>query len=133
MAVSPNTDAQVDLVHMFMNSTRGFPCPEVTLWTFNTLTHNMFHLSTECYVKRAHMQCIDVAIRKIASVQDSCLETDVCSTDTGMDAVDGHQVLRGPLLGIIPVLVALIPQLQLWHLHWLVVSAVLGLTCIHMY
>jgi hypothetical protein len=84
------------------------------------------------------MQCIDVAIRKIASVQDSHLETGVRSTNTGMDAVDS---LQGPLLGIIPVLVpcpmnfsvALIPQLQLWHLHWLVVSAVLGVTCIHMY
>jgi hypothetical protein len=51
------------------------------------------------------MQCIDVPIRKMTSIQGTRVETGVRSTSTGMDAVDGHQVLRGPLLWIIAVLV----------------------------
>jgi hypothetical protein len=45
-----------------------------------------------------------------------------------MDEIDRHEVLRGPSVGIVPILVryrvgfptALIPQLKLWHLHRLV-------------
>jgi hypothetical protein len=43
----------------------------------------MLHLSTECYVKTAHPQCVDVAIRKISSVKDDRLETRTASS--GMD------------------------------------------------
>jgi hypothetical protein len=60
----------------------------------------MLGLSTECYVKRAHPQCVDaVAIRKIASTENSHLETDVRSAGSGMDATDRHEVLRGPTAG----------------------------------
>jgi hypothetical protein len=88
----------------------------------------MFRLSTESCVKRDHPQGVDVAIRKIASVEDNRLETDTRSTSSGMDAIDHQEELRGPSAGIVPTLVryrvsfstALVPQLQLQHLHWLV-------------
>jgi hypothetical protein len=88
----------------------------------------MLCLSTECCVKRAHPQHVDVvAIQKIAFIEDDHLETDVHSVSIGMNAVDCHEVLRGPLVWIVPILVRyhvsfstdVIPQLQLWHLHWL--------------
>jgi hypothetical protein len=76
--------------------------------------------------KRAHPQRVNVvAIRNIASVEDDGLETDVRSASSGMDAIDRHEVLRRPSVGIVPILVryrvristALVPQLQLWHLY----------------
>jgi hypothetical protein len=94
----------------------------------------MFHLSTECCVKRPHPHDDVVAIREIASVVDDRLETDVRSTSSGMDGIDRHEVFRGPSVGIVPILVryrvsfsmALVPQLQLWHLHWLVTVQSMG-------
>jgi hypothetical protein len=53
----------------------------------------MLHQSTENYVKRTYSQCVDVAIRQIVSVEDHCLETDVHSASSGVDAIDGHEVL----------------------------------------
>jgi hypothetical protein len=51
----------------------------------------------------------------------------VCSVRSGVDVVNSREVLRGPLVGIVSVVMqyhlsstALIPQLHLWHLHWLV-------------
>jgi hypothetical protein len=52
----------------------------------------------------------------------------VRSASSGMDAIDRHEVLRGPSVGIVPIVMryrvsfsmALVPQLQLWHLHRLV-------------
>jgi hypothetical protein len=53
--------------------------------------------------------------------------TDVRSTNAGLDATDRHEVFGGPSAGIVPILVRyrvsfsplLVPQLQLWHIHWL--------------
>jgi hypothetical protein len=81
-----------------------------------------------CFVHRirAHPQCADgAAIRRIASVQDDRLDTDVSSASRGMDAIVRREVLRGSSLGTVPVLLrdrvrfstALVPHLQLWHLH----------------
>jgi hypothetical protein len=92
------------------------------LWTLNTPSRvlNTLRLSTECCVITAHPQRVDVvAIRKIASVDDDRLETDVRSASSGMDAIDRHEVLRGPPVEIVPILVryrvsfstALVPQL----------------------
>jgi hypothetical protein len=54
----------------------------------------MPHLPRECYVKITHQQCVDViAICRIASIEDNCLETDVCSASSGMDALDHYEVL----------------------------------------
>jgi hypothetical protein len=65
----------------------------------------MLRLSTKC-VKRTHPQHVDgVAIRKIASVEDDRLETDVRSASSGMDAIYRHEVLREPSVGIGPILV----------------------------
>jgi hypothetical protein len=53
----------------------------------------MLHLSTECYAKGAHKQCVDdLAIRKTTSVEDDRLEADVGSANNGMDATDRHEV-----------------------------------------
>jgi hypothetical protein len=79
----------------------------------------MLRLSTECYVKRAHSQCVYIiVIRKIASVKDDCLETNVRSASSGVDEIDGYEVLRLLSVTIVPVLVryrvsfstALVPQ-----------------------
>jgi hypothetical protein len=86
-------------------------------------------LCTEYCVRGADPQRVDVvAIRISASVEDDPLETDLRSASSGMDATDRQEVLRGPSVGIVPILVqyrmsfskALVPRLQLWHLHWLV-------------
>jgi hypothetical protein len=62
-------------------------------------------MSTECYVERAHPQHVDIiAIHKIACREDDHLETDVCSASSGMDSIDHHEVLRGPSVGIVPIL-----------------------------
>jgi hypothetical protein len=95
-------------------------------------------VSTECYVRGAHLQCVDaVVIRKIASAEDDRLGTNVRFASSDMDAIDREEVLRGPPVKIVPILIryrvsfstALVPQLQLCHLHWLVsVSNMLSLT-----
>lgn len=64
----------------------------------------------------------------MALVEDDCLETDVGSTSTGMDAVDRLAALRVASVVTVPVLVryrvnvstALVPHLKLRHLQWLV-------------
>jgi hypothetical protein len=68
-----------------------------------------------------------VVIRKIASVQDDCQEIDVRNACGDMDESEHHEVHRGPLVGRVTLLLgchvssaAFVPQLQLWHLHWLV-------------
>jgi hypothetical protein len=57
------------------------------------------------------------------------LEIDVHSMRGGIDSNDHHTVPQGPLIGMAPILMyvqytsfstPLIPQLQLWHLPWLV-------------
>jgi hypothetical protein len=49
---------------------------------------------SECYVKPAHSQCVNVvAIRKMASIQGENMETDVHTASSGMVAVDRHEVL----------------------------------------
>jgi hypothetical protein len=82
----------------------------------------MLCLSTQCYVKRARPQNVDVvANRKMYSVEDDRVETDMPFTNSGMHATDGHEELRGPSVRIVPILVryrvsfstALVP-----HLHW---------------
>jgi hypothetical protein len=56
------------------------------LWKLNIPSReNTLRLSTECYVKRTHPQRVHVAIRKIALVEDDCLETDVRSASSDMD------------------------------------------------
>jgi hypothetical protein len=73
----------------------------------NTPSHvkNMLHLSTECYAQIGHPQCVEVvAIHKIASVEDDRLETDVHSVSSGVDAIDCHEVLPGPSVWLVPIL-----------------------------
>lgn len=65
----------------------------------------MLHLSTECSVKRSNPQRDVVAIRKIACIQDNRLVTDVCSTSSGMDAINCYGVIRGALVATVPLLV----------------------------
>jgi hypothetical protein len=75
-----------------------------------------------------------LAIRRITSAGDGCLETDVRYASSGMDAIDRHEVLLVPSAGIVPIPVryrvsfstALVPQLQLWHLYWLVPVRLVG-------
>jgi hypothetical protein len=64
----------------------------------------MLRLPPEYYVKGAHPQCVDVSIRKITLVEDDSLETDVHSASSGMGAIARHEVLREPLVGVVPVL-----------------------------
>jgi hypothetical protein len=79
-------------------------------------------------VKTAHPQRVDVATGKTGSVEDDRLEADMRSASSGVDATDRHEVLRGLSVEIIQIFVryrmsfstALVPQLQLWHFHWLV-------------
>jgi hypothetical protein len=69
-------------------------------------SYNTLRLSTEYCVKRSHPQRVYVvAIRKIASAEDDRLETDVRCASSGMDAIDRQEVLRGPSVGIVPILV----------------------------
>jgi hypothetical protein len=54
----------------------------------------MLRLPTEHYVKKEFNHCFDVtAIHKIVSAEDDCLEADVRSTSSSMDATDSHKVL----------------------------------------
>jgi hypothetical protein len=69
-----------------------------------------------------------MASRKTATVVDGRLETNVRPTSSGMAARDLHEVLRRPSVEKVPTVLrycvgfstALAPQLQLWHIHWLV-------------
>jgi hypothetical protein len=57
-------------------------------------------MSVEYYVKRAQPQYDDIVVlNKIASVEDNHLETDVHTMSSGRDAIDRHEVLRGPSVG----------------------------------
>jgi hypothetical protein len=59
----------------------------------------MLCLSTECYAKRALPQCVDVAIRQIASMEDGCLVTDVHSISSDMNAIGCHKCFSVPQFG----------------------------------
>jgi hypothetical protein len=62
----------------------------------------MLCLSTECYAKRAHPQCVDVvAICQIASMEDGRLETDGHSVSSDVDAVDCHEMLQCPSVWLV--------------------------------
>jgi hypothetical protein len=58
----------------------------------------------------------------------------VSSVSSGIDVIDGHVVLREPSVVTVSFPVrygesfttALVPQLQLWHLHWLVFPQSMG-------
>jgi hypothetical protein len=54
-------------------------------------------LSTECYIKRAHLTYVVIATSIIVTAEDRSLETDVCSVNSGMDAADHHKVLHQTL------------------------------------
>jgi hypothetical protein len=66
-----------------------------------------------------------VALRKIASLKNNSLKRGMCSACSRMDATDCHEVLRGPLLGLVPIVVryrasfstALVSQLHFSHLY----------------
>lgn len=76
----------------------------------------MLHLATECCAKKTHSPHVDVAISKIASIQDDRLERDLCLASGDMAATDHHDVLGESSVGVFPVLVsfstALVPQLH---------------------
>jgi hypothetical protein len=59
------------LIPSFADNIRIIPCPEVVVVDIeHILTVNMLHPSTECCVKRAYPQCVDViAVHKIASTR----------------------------------------------------------------
>jgi hypothetical protein len=108
---------------MFADSMRIIPYPEVTTVDIERI---LTRKTSFVPGTRAHPQCVDgAAIRKIVSVQDDRLDKDVSSASSGMDATDHREVLRGSSLGTVPILLrdrlsfsaALIPCLQLWHLH----------------
>jgi hypothetical protein len=89
----------------------------------------------EFYVKRTPRQRVNIAaIRKTSCVEDDGPEADMPFVSNGMDATDHHEVLRAPTVGIIPIFLryrvcfstALVPQLQLWQLHWLVSAQSVG-------
>jgi predicted hotdog family 3-hydroxylacyl-ACP dehydratase len=72
----------------------------------NTLTRKTRFVCPQNVVKKGHPHRVDVlAIRKIASVEDDHVETDLHSTSSGMDTIDCHEVLRAPSVGIVPILV----------------------------
>jgi SNF2 family DNA or RNA helicase len=52
----------------------------------------MLRLFTECFVKALHLQCVDVAIRRITSLED-CPKTDRRSASIGMDVIFIFRVL----------------------------------------
>jgi hypothetical protein len=110
---------------MFADSMRIVPCQEVVAVDVeHTLSRETCPV---CYVKRFHLHCHDnIAIRKI-----TCVEEDMSSVSSDMDAINRHEVLTGPSVGTVPVLVpcsldfstALVPQ------HWCPYSP--WHTCIH--
>jgi hypothetical protein len=104
-------------------------CPAVTVVDDeHILTRETFGACTQCYVKRVRPLCVGiVAIGKIASVQDDCLEIDVRTACGDVDESDRHEVHGGPSVGMVTLLLgyhvssaAFIPQLRLQHLDWLV-------------
>jgi hypothetical protein len=76
-------------------------------------------------VKRSNHRWL-VAVHKIG-VQDDSLETEVRSARSGVEPIDLQQVLQGPSVLLVPIVLRyrmsfssdLFTQLQLWHLHWL--------------
>jgi hypothetical protein len=76
-------------------------------------------LSTVCWCHSRSQNCIH---------KDDCLKTDVHSRNSDMDKIDHRAVFWRPLAWIVPIhmwylmssSMALVLQLQLWHLHWLV-------------
>jgi hypothetical protein len=82
----------------------------------------MLRLSTEYHVKRTNPLCVaGVAIRKIASMEDDRLVTEVSFASIGMYTFLRHEIRRGPLVERVQILfsyctcfsTALIQQLQL--------------------
>jgi hypothetical protein len=74
-----------------------------------------------CFVHRirAHSQYADgAAIRRIVSVEDDRLATDVRSASSGMNTIDRRVLPRIFIWDSSNYLVmAFFPQLLLWHLH----------------
>jgi hypothetical protein len=70
----------------------------------------------------------------MASVEDDRLENDVRSTNSGMDAIERHEVLRGPSVEIFRIPMqyrvsysaVLVTQLHFWLLHWMVSAQSVG-------
>jgi hypothetical protein len=86
-----------------MDSMRIIPCPEVTVGEVEHIL--MLRLSAEFYVKTAHPQCVDVVAIRSSSAQDNRQGTYVLSTSSGMNAMNCHEVFRGPSVGIVPTVV----------------------------
>jgi hypothetical protein len=62
----------------------------------------MLCLSTECYAKRAHPECVHVvAICQIASMEDGHLETDMHSVSSDVDTFDCREVLQCPSVWLV--------------------------------
>jgi hypothetical protein len=103
---SPNAENVADFIPKFEHSMSIIPRPELTVGTLNiSWCENMLRLSTKCYVKGIHPQCVGVVvIRDIASADDR-LATDVRSASRGMDTIGRHEVLRGLSVGTDPILV----------------------------
>jgi len=72
--------------------------------------------------------------RRENNVEDNRTETYAQSASRGMDAIERQEAIKEPSIGIVPVLLryrvgfstALVPQLQLWHLYWLVSLQAVG-------
>jgi hypothetical protein len=114
---------------MFADSVSIIPYPEATVVVVeHILTRKTRFVCPQKLCKKPHSLRVDVAICKIACVEDESLETDVPSGSSCIDAVDRHEVLRGPSVRVVGILIryrvsfstALVQQLQLWHFHWLV-------------
>jgi hypothetical protein len=74
---------------MFTDSMRIIPCLVVTVVDIeHTLTRRTCHVSTEYYVKRSYSQHVDVAICKIAYIEDNHQEIDVHSANNIMDCYE---------------------------------------------
>jgi hypothetical protein len=85
-------------------------------------------LCTEWYVKTAHPQYVDVAIRRIVSVEGSRQETGVHSAVDSLEVILWHsvEIVQISMRRHVSFSTALVPQLQLWHLHWLVFVEFVG-------
>jgi hypothetical protein len=70
----------------------------------HTITCKACFISPQNVIYKELVQCFDViVICKIASTEED-LETDRCSPSTGVDAVDCHELLERPSVGIVQVL-----------------------------
>jgi hypothetical protein len=78
----------------FMDSIQIIPCPMTVVDVQHTLRYTTLRLSTEYYLKRTYLQCVDVAILKFTLLEGNHLKIDVISADNGMDVIDCHEVLR---------------------------------------